>query len=218
MLFDFVGTLAHLSEPVGITYARLARSFGGDSRPDVLQNAFEKSLAAMPPMVFADQTARQVADSERDWWRDLVDRTFQADATESHFDDFEGFFDQLFRFYASPAAWRIVPEALEVLRVLRRGGLRTGVLSNFDHRLPPLLDALRLRPLLDVVVLPAQAGAAKPDGRIFAVALERLGLPATQVLYVGDDPEQDIAGAEAAGMSAAHASQLGSLRGLVEVR
>ena len=51
------------------------------------------------------------------------------------------------------------------------------------------------------VVISKEAGAAKPASRIFQEALRRLGsLPASEVLFVGDDPVRDIAGAAATGM------------------
>ncbi len=43
-------------------------------------------------------------------------------------------------------------------------------------------------------------GVAKPAARIFETACQRLGLPAQQVLHVGDDWHLDVLGAQAAGM------------------
>lgn len=49
----------------------------------------------------------------------------------------------------------------------------------------------------------ASIGCAKPDPRIFARACELAGVPAHQVLHVGDDPQLDVLGAQAAGLQAA---------------
>jgi FMN hydrolase / 5-amino-6-(5-phospho-D-ribitylamino)uracil phosphatase len=46
-------------------------------------------------------------------------------------------------------------------------------------------------------------GAAKPAPQIFHAVCERLGLPPDAVLHVGDDPEQDVGGARAAGLRSA---------------
>lgn len=46
-------------------------------------------------------------------------------------------------------------------------------------------------------------GCAKPDPRIFARACELAGVPAHRVLHVGDDPDLDVRGAQAAGLQAA---------------
>jgi putative hydrolase of the HAD superfamily len=103
---------------------------------------------------------------------------------------------------------------VELLTALRRRGLRTGVISNFDYRLPPLLDALGLTLLLDAVVLPADAGAAKPEAAIFQLALDRLGVAATDAVYVGDDADDDVAGATRAGLRAIDVGRIGDLREL----
>lgn len=45
-----------------------------------------------------------------------------------------------------------------------------------------------------------EAGVLKPDPRIFAILLERVGLAPQQALHVGDDPEADVEGARRAGV------------------
>jgi putative hydrolase of the HAD superfamily len=44
------------------------------------------------------------------------------------------------------------------------------------------------------------AGASKPDARIFAHLLRAAGVAAAEVLHIGDDPYADVQGARAAGM------------------
>jgi putative hydrolase of the HAD superfamily len=68
--------------------------------------------------------------------------------------------------------------------------------------------------LLDAVVLPADAGAAKPDARIFLLALARLGVTAREAVYVGDDPHDDHAGAAAAGLRVVDVTAVPDLRDL----
>ena len=43
-----------------------------------------------------------------------------------------------------------------------------------------------------------EAGCAKPDPRIFTIALERMGLEPEEMAYIGDSPE-DVRGALAVG-------------------
>ena len=45
-----------------------------------------------------------------------------------------------------------------------------------------------------------EAGVAKPDPRIFAIALERLGADPAEAVMIGDSWVNDIAGAAAAGV------------------
>jgi len=54
-----------------------------------------------------------------------------------------------------------------------------------------------------------EAGAAKPDRRIFEALLERAGLAPAEMLYVGDDPEADVEGARRAGLQAVWIDRFG---------
>lgn len=215
VLFDAAGTLIRLREPVGATYARLAQRFGVRVDPARLTAAFAAVFRRMPAMVFPGESAAAVAAHERGWWHAMVAAVFRSAAPTARFSDFESFFDALFRFYQEPTAWLAVPHAHAVLTALHQRGLRVGMVSNFDHRLPTLLEGLGLAPLLEVVVRPADAGAAKPDARIFAVALARLAVAPGEALYVGDDAEHDIAGARAAGLRALDVAELADLRGVL---
>jgi putative hydrolase of the HAD superfamily len=214
VLFDATGTLIETAKPVGDTYAAFAREHGVRLSAARLGEAFARILRQAPPMLFPDAAPEEVAALERDWWRSRVRSTFLAADGTARFRDFEAFFAALHAHYAGADAWRARPGAREALRSLRASGLATGVVSNFDGRLPGILGGLDLAQLLDVVMLPGQARAAKPDPRIFALALARLGVAPSAALYVGDDPARDLAGARTAGLSAIDAKSLATLADL----
>lgn len=65
------------------------------------------------------------------------------------------------------------------------------------------LQAIGIAPYFQFSIAAHEFGCAKPDPRIFEAALERLQLPAHEVMYVGDDLRLDVAGAQAVGMRAA---------------
>ena len=88
------------------------------------------------------------------------------------------------------------------------------MVSNFDRRLPAILEGLGIAAQLDAIVLPSDARAAKPDRRIFALALERLGVAASEALFVGDDAQDDLEGAHAAGLRAVDVTTLATLSDL----
>ncbi len=62
----------------------------------------------------------------------------------------------------------------------------------------PLLQEL-MPALLDRLVTPDDAGASKPDPAMVHLAVQRLGLPADTLIFVGDDPK-DLIAADAAGI------------------
>jgi putative hydrolase of the HAD superfamily len=208
VLFDAAGTLIHVRNPVGATYARIARAHGVIAAPDALERAFRTAIRAMPDMVFLDASDAECAARERAWWSELVNRVVTAAAPEARFDDFVAYFDAVFAHYAQPDAWMVADGATTTLAALRAAGLTLGVVSNFDHRLPGLLDGLGVSSFFDVVVRPADARAAKPNARIFHAALTQLGVRPTDALYVGDDDEEDVHGATAAGLHAVNITTL----------
>lgn len=89
------------------------------------------------------------------------------------------------------------PEVPSVLSSL--DGLTHGILSNADDE--NIEGALRVNNLtMDFVVTSQGVRSYKPDPKIFKHALERLGYDPGDVVYVGDSPDDDIAGAAAVGM------------------
>ena len=222
VLLDAAGTLIDVARPLGDTYSGLAREFGGDLDPDTLTTGFRIAFADTPPMAFPGRTGPGLDRAERDWWRAVVERVTRAAGGVPEFD---AYFDRLYAHYASASAWRVYPEVSDVLEALRERGLRLAVVSNFDTRLPPLLDALGLAGFFDAVVCSGEAGAAKPDSAIFAHALAALGVEASEVLHAGDSREADYDGARAAGIeallvdraTAAHpAGTISDLRGILD--
>jgi 2-haloalkanoic acid dehalogenase type II len=100
----------------------------------------------------------------------------------------------------SSIQFRAYPDAPPALAVLRARGLRLACVSNWDVSLPQVLERCGLGAAFDVVVTSAGSGSRKPDPAIFEVALERCGCRPGQVLHVGDSADEDVAGAEAAGI------------------
>ena len=201
VLLDAAGTLIDIARPLGETYSRLARDFGGDLDPDTLTAGFRTAFSDIPPMAFPGRRGAGLDRAERAWWRTLVARVTGA---AGGVPDFDPYFDRLYAHYAGARAWRVYSEVPAVLTTLRERGAALAVVSNFDSRLLPLLDALGLAPFFDAVVCSGAAGAAKPDRAIFTQALAMLGVDRSQALHVGDSREADYEGALAAGIEALH--------------
>ena len=90
------------------------------------------------------------------------------------------------------------------LASLLERGLYLSVVSNIDDdMLDPLIAREGLDRYFNHWTSSEAAQSCKPDRRFFEVALARSGLAAADVLFVGDSPEHDIAGANAVGMRTA---------------
>jgi putative hydrolase of the HAD superfamily len=195
---DAAGTLFHVVEPVGATYARFADRHGIALDPARTERAFRAAFAAAPPLAVPE------AEHERRWWRAVVGATFGGatfgGATAAP--AFEACFAELFAHFGRPEAWRVYRDVPDALRRLRSGGRRIAVVSNFDARLVALVDGLGLGALVDAVVPSSRAGAAKPDPAIFRAALATLGVSPSDALHAGDGIMSDVEGARAAGLRA----------------
>ena len=216
VLFDAAGTLIELREPVAETYARVACEHGVSLAPLQLKDAFRSAFKTAPAMVFPGSSIEEVFLLEKAWWRQVVSNTFQTADPAARFRDFDEFFENLFDVMGRPQTWREVAGARSLLLKLRSIRWATAIVSNFDRRLPNILQGLGLAELFDAVVLCSDVGAAKPDAAIFHRALERLEIPASRAVVVGDDEELDIQGARAAGLRAIDVKSLAKLGGLLD--
>ena len=94
---------------------------------------------------------------------------------------------------------------VEVLNVIRwlHGRYRLAVLSNAPAGLTDWLVEWEILDLFDVVICSGDEGIAKPDPAIFALALERLGVVASEALFV-DDTLGHVEAVRALGLHAIH--------------
>jgi len=211
VLFDAAGTLLLFREDVGETYRRFALEVGVDLPATRIREAFVRVLSHANRMVFPDEARERRPSLERKWWWQLVRATFRAADSTASFTDFDACFDRLWSHYASGAAWLLAPGTRPALETLRARQLPMGIVSNFDHRLPGILQELDILEYFETVTTPAEIGVAKPDRRIFDAALARLGDPGGRVVYVGDRAVEDVAGAREAGLFPIPVSSLATL-------
>jgi len=109
---------------------------------------------------------------------------------------------ELFDRFGKAEAWEVYPDVEPTLEALRAAGLRLGVVSNWDRRLPTLLADLGLDRYFEAVEYSSGCGYEKPHPRIFQRCLETLGVPPERALHVGDAAIEDVEGALAVGMRA----------------
>jgi FMN phosphatase YigB (HAD superfamily) len=110
-----------------------------------------------------------------------------------------------------PTSLTVFPEVPAVLRTLRRAGIRTAVVSNWQCGLAHYCVELGIGDAIDHVIASAEAGVAKPDARIFREACRRLGTSPAKTLHVGDRVIDDVEGAHRAGLRAVLLRRAGSV-------
>ncbi|MHB8383901.1 MAG: HAD-IA family hydrolase [Candidatus Binataceae bacterium] len=190
IFFDAAGTLFEAREPIGRTYARIAREHGLDAPEPAVIEGFRRAFAAAPVIAFGTgHSAVELRALERGWWRAVVGETF---AGLGAFPDLNGCFEALFAYFADPAHWEVDPAAKAALAGLRQAGFGLGVISNFDFRLYRLLEGLGLAAYFDSITIFSEAGYAKPRREIFDAALARHRTSAAEAMHVGDSIHHDF--------------------------
>lgn len=107
---------------------------------------------------------------------------------------------------------RTVPGARAMLERLH-GRTTIGVVSNnAQQEQLDKLAFLRLGHLIDELVVSEAVGVAKPDPRIFEIALRRVGARPADAVMIGDSWSNDVRGARAAGIRAIWFNRFGAVR------
>jgi putative hydrolase of the HAD superfamily len=196
VFFDAVGTLLFPDPSAPVVYAETARRHGLAVSPVEVRERFVAAYRREERADAATEWATSEA-RERERWRRIVAETLAGAS------DPEACYETLFAHFAHPRAWRTAPDAARVLTELHGRGFVLGLGSNYDARLWSVFAGFpELALLRDRVLISAAVGVRKPGAGFFREAARAAGCDTTQVLFVGDDVENDYAGATAAGMSA----------------
>jgi putative hydrolase of the HAD superfamily len=99
---------------------------------------------------------------------------------------------------AFTAAYRPRQEMFSLAARLKQTGCKTAILSNTEKPVAELINKQKYD-AFDVTVLSCLEGTAKPGRKIYDLTLDRLGIPASQALFI-DDKQPNIDGAKQAGI------------------
>lgn len=175
-LFDFGGVL---TTSVWDSFAAFCRSEGLDA--DAVKNLFRTDQEALADLRGLEMGTLSESEFETSFGRRLG------------LHNAENLIDSMF------AGMKPLEPMVAAVREIRRGGLRTGLITNswstahYDREL--------LAELFDDVVISAEVGLHKPQSEIYQLAADRIGVQPEACLFV-DDLRENCEGAEAVGMTA----------------
>lgn len=221
--FDAVGTLIEPWPGVARAYGLAAAEQGVELAEDVIRGRFATAFGR-------DDSAsghRTDEASERVRWRGIVAECLpelsaaQADAA----------FEKLWDHFADARNWRLFPDAVDVLNALAGDGLKLCVASNFDSRLREVWAGLTGgETLVPNLVISSEVGVRKPGKGFYQAVTGVLECPPEEILFVGDDYENDFRVPREVGFDALlvdrrgrfaedrSVSKLSDLLGLFEIR
>jgi putative hydrolase of the HAD superfamily len=186
--FDVGGTLIEPFPSVGHVYSKIAGKHGVNVTPNVLNQRFADAWTVK----------KNFGHSMKDW-SDLVDATFDGLVAVP---PSKSFFPDLYNAFTKPGFWQVFDDVVPCLERLQAGGIRLAVISNWDERLKPLLDALNLTGFFETTIVSIEVGMAKPGLKIFEAAASKINLSPDKMLHIGDSAREDVEGARNAGYSA----------------
>ena len=103
--------------------------------------------------------------------------------------------------------------SLEILAQLRQRGVRLLALTNWSAETFPIAQRrFGFLQWFEDIVVSGQVGLAKPDPRIFALAMERCRLDPAQTVFIDDSPP-NVEAARKIGLRALHFRNADTLRG-----
>ena len=215
VLLDVGETLIGPRESYGAVYAAALAEIGVDRPPETFESALQATWrefdARIPPGV---DRYRSFAGGEVEYWRRFAVRAIER-AIDGEADPalVERALPALLDAFTTTDAWVVYPEVEATLTALRAAGARLCVVSNWDSRLPALLERIGLIDAFDEIVVSHLEGVEKPDPELFRIALERIGSAAGDAIHVGDRADLDLAGANAAGIDGIVVDRRGRHRG-----
>jgi len=196
VFFDAGETLVHPEPTFPDLFATILRREGHDVDADTIRSRTHVVFDRFRSAAETNELWTTSPERSRRFWHDV----YVILLRDLGVPDGNGLVETLYREFTDIANYALFEDVRPVLERLRERGLVLGVVSNFEAWLDRLLEELGVRSRFDVRVISGVEGVEKPDPRIFRLAMERAGVEPADSVYVGDNPELDVAPALALGM------------------
>jgi putative hydrolase of the HAD superfamily len=196
--FDVGFTLLEPAPSFGGILSKLAACRGYDCDPDMLTLRFFDAHHKYAKLSRIEGKGMYACEERSKHWWDKI--TIKAYGRLINSDDAQPLADQCYNELSKGTSWKLYPDVLPALRELSAGGYRLIVLSNWDSRLPGILEELGIAGFFQSVYYSTSVEFEKPDEPFFRYMLEDLQIPANSVLHIGDNLIDDLDGASRMGM------------------
>ena len=122
--------------------------------------------------------------TERDYWL-----TFAAKAQEKGA-PLDGHPTLMRAMFQQPGVEAVRPEGIAVVEACREAGLKVGILTNelMDFQGREWVESQAWFDWFPVLVDSSELGARKPDPEPYRVAIDQMGLPAEEIVFIDDNP------------------------------
>ncbi len=198
ILFDLDDTLFSLS---GCEAEALQRTLEAAGLAPELKADYADTYAAISALYWSAHTA----DGERQYSREEVIEFSWRDFLSAHDLDASRSAELAQRFWMEFCRSRALNPGAEAVLQRLSHRYRLGMITNgYSDSQRGRLEAAALLDFFDPLLISEEVGVAKPDVRIFEMALTKLELSSEEVLYVGDSISHDREGCLRAGIDFCH--------------
>ncbi|KAF9648579.1 HAD hydrolase subfamily IA REG-2-like protein, partial [Thelephora ganbajun] len=198
VLFDALHTLVKPRAPIFLQYANVFEPHLGKLNPDAIKSSFKLALRQV-------QIERPVyASGAPEWWGEVIRRTALGAGADPTLVDrsMDAIIPALLGRFSSEEGYKLFDDAMPTINRLKELNVRIGLVSNTDSRMLQALDALKVLPFLNPILISGQEGVEKPAAEIYLRACEQAQVDPAETLHVGDELQADYFGASDVGIRA----------------
>jgi len=189
---DATNTIFKFKEPPMVNYVKFAKKHNVICQTETLIPAFYLSFKTVDKK-WPHFGATSNVTSEK-WWHEVIYGTFH----EFERDTITPIAEDLYRYYATAEPYYVFPDVLPFVEKVKSLNIKLAIISNYDKRLPGILDELRISHFFEKIITSEEAKVSKPDPAIFEFCLKQCNIRARpeNLLHIGDDLDKDYKGAK----------------------
>jgi putative hydrolase of the HAD superfamily len=213
VFFDLYNTLVNYYPPREEIHSRVLKDFGIEISPEALL----RPIMAADDFLYQEHARYPLGKRSKEETMALYSQYHGVILREAGLDASQELIVGILKKWMSfDLKMVLYDDVAPTLTQLRERGLILGLISNVDRDITPLYQELGLSAWLQVVVTSQEAGFSKPHPGIFQAALEKAGVKPSEAIYVGDQYEFDVVGADKAGMRGILLDRLGFFEEITE--
>jgi putative hydrolase of the HAD superfamily len=213
VFFDLYHTLVRYEPPQEELEAKVLKDFGIDVSPEV----FRRPLVTADEFIYQEIARRPLSQRSQEEKMALYAQYQGIVLKEAGIEAGEklvlGMLGKMQQFKMKLV---LFDDVVPALNDLKGRGLILGLISNVEKDMTATLDELGLPLWLEIVVTSQDSGFNKPQPEIFQEALRRAGVQPAEAMYVGDQYQVDVIGANRAGMKGVLLDRHGYLKEITD--
>jgi putative hydrolase of the HAD superfamily len=197
VFFDLYNTLLTYDPPREVIEARILQDFGIEASPEALL----RPILTADEFIYQEHARSSISKRSKEETMALYTQYHgivlqEAGLAASQ----EVILGILGKWMSFDLKMVLYDDVVPALTNLKERGLILGLISNVDRDIAPLYQRLGLSDWLKVMVTSQEVGFNKPQPEIFLAALKEAGVKPPEAIYVGDQYQIDVVGANGVGM------------------